>query len=151
NGGTFADNGRTTLGVAVPGDSVVYAYSAIFASSGIGDAAMKDVYRSADGGQTWIANGVNSTKIPTNPVAGSMPNMNIRHAQCWYDQMILVDPSDPARNTVWIGGDLGSARSRDGGTTWTIETWWLYSQVPALPYAHADFHAASFKTTGTPT
>src|SRR5580765_3243935 len=150
NGGAFGGNGRTTLGVAVPGDAVVYAYS-----STVTDAAMKDVYRSSDGGQTWIANGVNSTKIPTNPVPitrpSSMPNMNICHAQCWYDQMILVDPGDPIRNTVWIGGDLASARSRDGGATWTIETWWLYSQEPALRYAHADFHAAAFKTTGTPT
>src|SRR4029078_10685901 len=61
-GNVFAQNGRTTLAVAVPGDSVVYAYS-----STVTDAAMKDVYRSSDGGQTWIANGVNSTKIPTNP------------------------------------------------------------------------------------
>ena len=35
------------------------------------DAQMRDVYRSADGGQTWVANGVNSTKIPTNPGAGA--------------------------------------------------------------------------------
>ena len=152
-GGVFSANGRTTLGVGVPGDSVVYAYSSTQT-----DGAMRDVYRSSDGGQTWVANGVNSTKIPTNPVSGSMPNMNICHGQCWYNQMILVDPTDPTRNTVWIGGDLGSAQSTNGGTTWTIKTWWLYSQVsaaspldPPLPYAHADHHAAAFKTTGTPT
>ena len=62
-GNVFSLNGRTTLGVAVPGDAVVYAYS-----STLTDVAMRDVYRSADGGQTWVANGVNSTKIPTNPV-----------------------------------------------------------------------------------
>jgi len=145
-GGVFANNGRTTLGVGVPGDSVVYAYS-----SDVPDAAMKDVYRSSDGGQTWVANGVNSTKIPTNPVPTNMPNMNICHGQCFYNQMILVDPRDPVRNTVWIGGDLASARTHDGGGTWTIETWWLFSQVPGLRYAHADMHAAAFKATGTPT
>ena len=147
NAGTvFTGNGRTTLGVAVPGDSVVYAYS-----STVTDGAMQDVYRSADGGQTWVANGVNATKIPTNPVAGSMPDMNICQGQCWYDQMILVDPQDQARNTVWIGGNLAAARSTNGGGTWTLQTWWLYSQVPTLPYAHADYHAAAFKATGTPT
>jgi len=145
-GGVFSANGRTTLGVGVPGDSVVYAYS-----STVGDAQMRDVYRSSDGGQTWVANGVNSTKIPTNPVAGSMPNMNICQAQCWYDQMILVDPSDANRNTVWIGGNLAAAKTTNGGGTWTLQSWWLYSQVPTLPYAHADFHAAAFKSTGTPT
>ena len=147
-GNVFSANGRTTLAVAVPGENVVYAYSSTQT-----DAAMRDVYRSADGGQTWVANGVNSTKVPTNPVTGAstMNNMNICHAQCWYNQSILVDPTDASRNTVWIGGDLGTARTTDGGPTWTIKTWWLYSQVPDLPYAHADHHAAAFKTTGTPT
>lgn len=142
----FFNNGRTTLGVALPGDQVVYAYS-----STVTDGAMRDVYRSSDGGQTWVANSVNSTKIPTNPVAGSMPNMNICHAQCWYNQSIIVDPRDVSRNTVWIGGDLGSARTANGGASWTIMTWWLYSQVPDLPYAHADHHAGIVKMTGTPT
>ena len=147
-GNVFALNGRTTLGVAVPGDSVVYAYS-----STVGDTAMRDVYRSADGGQTWVANGVNSTKVPTNPVTGAsvMGDMNICHAQCWYNQMVLVDPQDATRNTVWIGGDLATARTTNGGGSWTIKTWWLYNQDPTLPYAHADHHAAAFKTTGTPT
>jgi hypothetical protein len=145
-GNVFSLNGRTTLAVGAPGDSVVYAYS-----STQNDGQLRDVYRSSDGGQTWVANGVNSTKIPLNPVAGSMPNMNICHGQCWYNQSILVDPRDPARNTVWIGGDLGTAKTTNGGTSWTIQTWWLYSQVPALPYAHADHHANAFKTTGTPT
>ncbi len=144
-GGVFNANGRTTLGVAVPGDAVVYAYS-----STVGDAEMKDVYRSTDGGQTWVANGVNSTKIPTN-ANSSMPNMNICQSQCWYDQMVLVDPTDATRNTVWIGGNLATAKSTNGGGTWSLNTWWLYSQFPTLPYAHADHHAAAFKTTGTPT
>ncbi|HET8797297.1 MAG TPA: hypothetical protein VFO89_06410, partial [Thermoanaerobaculia bacterium] len=143
-GGVFSNNGRTTLAVAIPGDSVVYAYSAT-----VTDGAMRDVYRSSDGGQTWVANGVNSTKIPLNPIPGSMPDMNICHGQCWYNQMVLVDPRDATRNTVWIGGDLASARSTNGGTSWQIMTWWLYSQV-AIPYAHADHHHAAFKTTGTP-
>src|SRR5262245_54444957 len=144
-GNVFNANGRTTLGVGQPGDAVVYAYS-----STVTEAAMRDVYRSSDGGQTWVANGVNSTKVPTNPVAG-MTNMNICHGQCWYNQMVLVDPRDPSRNTVWIGGDLATAESADGGLTWTVKTWWLYSQFPELPYAHADHHAAAVKLTGTPT
>jgi len=147
-GNVFASNGRTTLAVAVPGDNVVYAYS-----STVGDGAMRDVYRSSDGGQTWVANGVNSTKIPTNPVPGAsnQPNMNICGGQCWYNQMILVDPTDATRNTVWIGGNLATAKTTNGGGSWTLKTWWLYSQVPTLPYAHADHHASAFKTTGTPT
>ncbi|MEO8431232.1 MAG: hypothetical protein ABI592_06945 [Acidobacteriota bacterium] len=144
-GGVFSANGRTTLAVAAPGEAVVYAYS-----STQSDAAMRDVYRSADGGQTWVANGVNATKTPTN-ANPSQPNMNICGGQCWYNQSIVVDPFDPSRNTVWIGGNLATARTTDGGGSWTLKTWWLYSEVPSLPYAHADHHAAVFKTTGTPT
>jgi hypothetical protein len=156
NAGNIFSGGRTTLAVGVPGDSVVYAYSSTItgtipaSTSTAADGSMKDVYRSSDGGQTWVANGVNATKAPTNPVTG-MTNMNICHGQCWYNQMVLVDPRDTARNTVWIGGDLGTARTTNGGSSWTIQTWWLYSQFPELRYAHADHHAAAFKTTGTPT
>src|SRR6185369_11987209 len=90
-------------------------------------------------------NGVNSTKAPTNPLSGggsSQTNMNMCHAQCWYDQSIAVDPSDPNRNTVWIGGDLATAQSTDGGASWRLATWWLYSAYPSVPYAPADHHVA---------
>jgi hypothetical protein len=147
-GNVFNSNGRTTLAVAKPGESVVYAYS-----SNIGETILRDVYRSADGGQTWVSTGTTTTKAPTNPVTGASTqlNMNICGGQCWYNQSIGVDPNDPTRNTVWIGGNLGTASSTDGGITWTIRTWWLYSQDPTLPYAHADHHMLAFKTTGTPT
>ena len=144
-GNVFSNNGRTTLAVATAGDPVVYAYS-----STVNDSALKDVYRSADGGQTWTPKGVNASKAPVNPVSGQT-NLNICDGQCWYDQLLLVDPTDPTRNTVWMGGNLATARSTDGGTSWALKTWWLYHQVPSLPYAHADFHAATYKTTGTPT
>ena len=141
-GGVFANNGRTTLAVAKPGEAVVYAYS-----SNVGETALKDVYRSADGGQTWVAHNVGS-QAPTNNTVQA--NMNICGGQCWYDQSIGVDPNDANRNTVWIGGNLATASTTTGGASWTLRTWWLYSQVPALPYAHADHHVVAFKTNGTP-
>jgi len=142
-GGVFANNGRTTLAVAKPGEAVVYAYA-----NNVNDlTTLKDVYRSSDGGQTWVANNVGA-KAPTNPVTGQT-NMNVCGGQCWYDQSIGVDPNDPTRNTVWIGGSLSTASTTDGGGTWTLRTWWLPNQFP-LPYAHADHHMLAFKTTGTP-
>ena len=143
-GNVFAANGRTTLGVARPGESVVYAYA-----NNVTDGALKDVYRSTDGGQTWVAQNV-GTKVPTN-ANPSQTNMNICGGQCWYNQSILVDPTDASRNTVWVGGQLATATTKDGGASWAITTWWLYSEFPELPYAHADHHAAAFKTTGKPT
>jgi hypothetical protein len=151
NAGGIYNGGRTTLAVGAPGDSVVYAYTNTLIESGNPpNQALKDVYRSSDGGQTWVSTGTGIAKPPTNPVTGQT-DTNMCHAQCWYNQMILVDPQDPTRNTVYIGGDLASAKSTNGGATWTLQTWWLYSQFPALRYVHADFHAAAFAMAGTPT
>lgn len=143
-GNVFANNGRTTLAVAKPGESVVYAYAATVNELPAAGGSLKDVYRSSDGGQTWVANNVGAQP---NPILG---NMNVCGGQCWYNQSIGVDPNDPSRNTVWIGGNLSTASTSDGGASWTLRTWWLYSQIPELPYAHADHHMLAFKTTGTP-
>ena len=127
--------GRATLGVAEPGDTVVYAYAA-----DTGDNAQKDLFRSIDGGQSWRAVGL-AGKTPVNPNP-EQPDMNIMLDQAWYNQMVLVDPTDADRNTVYIGGQLSSARTTDGGNTWRLLSNWL-AQF-GLPYVHADFHAAAF-------
>ena len=129
------DVGRMTLAVADPGDPVVYAFAA-----NTGSGAQKDLFRSADGGQTWTALGL-ATKKPLNPNA-DQPDMNIMLDQAFYNQMVLVDPTDTSRNTVYIGGQLSSAKSTDGGHTWRVISNWL-AQF-GLPYVHADFHAAAF-------
>lgn len=133
--GSPAGAGRTTLGVGTPGDSVVYAYAATEA-----DAAQLDLFRSGDGGLTWTALGI-TDKVPTNP-NNDQPTMDLMAGQAFYNQMILVDPSDPGRNTVYLGGQLSSARSIDGGQSWTLLTNWLAQY--GLPYIHADFHTAAY-------
>ena len=143
NGGTSwtpvmpfgADIGRVTLAVAEPGDPIVYAFAAK-----AGDGAQKDLYRSSDGGLTWTALGL-GTKTPVNPNP-DQPDMDIMADQAFYNHMVLVDPADETRNTVYIGGQLSSARTTDGGATWRIITNWLAQY--GLPYAHADFHAAAY-------
>jgi hypothetical protein len=129
------DVGRITLAVAEPGDPVVYAFAAK-----AGDSAQKDLFRSGDGGQTWSALGL-ATKKPVNP-NDDQPDMNIMQDQAFYNHMVLVDPTDTTRNTVYIGGQLSSAKSTDGGATWRVISNWL-AQFK-LPYVHADFHAAAF-------
>ena len=134
-GGAPTGVGRMTLAVAKPGDEVVYAFAAT-----TGSGAQKDLYRSVDGGLSWTALGL-ATKTPVNPNP-DQPNMNIMQDQAFYNHMLLVDPNDPERNTVYIGGQLSSAKSTDGGATWRIITNWL-AQF-GLPYVHADHHAAAF-------
>jgi photosystem II stability/assembly factor-like uncharacterized protein len=134
-GGVYSGAGRTTLGIATPGDAVVYAFAAT-----PGNGAQKDLFRSTDGGLNWTALRLD-TKTPVNPNE-DQPNMDIMAGQAFYNHMVLVDPNDTSRNTVYIGGQLSSAKSTDGGQTWRIITNWL-AQF-GLPYVHADFHAAAF-------
>ncbi|MDH3743768.1 MAG: glycoside hydrolase, partial [Acidobacteriota bacterium] len=83
--------------------------------------------------------------------------MDIIAGQAWYNHMLVVDPSDAGRNTVWLGGQLGSAVTRDGGSTWSLVTSWLGKLSAGffgpgtninLPYAHADFHTGTVSMVG---
>jgi hypothetical protein len=148
--------GRTTLAVGAPGDSTIYAMAAVaFNAVNTPGVVQKDLFRSDDGGKTWVALGVNSTKAPINPQPTYAANMNIMNGQAWYNQTILVDPTDATRNTVFLGGTLFSARTTDGGASWKVLSEWLpgwaaANGLPPLPYVHADMHALAFKSAGTP-
>ncbi|HTD24824.1 MAG TPA: hypothetical protein VK738_19380, partial [Terriglobales bacterium] len=139
----FTGAGRSTLGIGLPGDVVVYAFA-----GNPGGTDQLDLFRSPDGGLTWTALGLGS-KAPSNPNADNS-NMDIMHGQAFYNQMILVDPTDATRSTVYIGGNLCTARTTDGGATWTLITDWLPRSGANLPYAHADFHAAAISTLTSP-
>jgi hypothetical protein len=145
NAGTvFTGAGRTTLAVAQPGDSVVYAYAA-----NTSDAKQLDLFKSTDGGQTWVALGI-TTMAPTNPNS-DQATMDLMADQAWYNQMVLVDPTDASRNTVYLGGQLATAKTVDGGKSWTLLSDWLpdpTSDTKSMPYVHADCHCAAFSTFG---
>lgn len=134
--------GRITLATAAPGDAVVYAYAGKTYDDGQG--GQKDLYRSTDGGLTWAGLGLNS-KAPVNPNEEN-PTMDLMLGQSFYNHMITVDPNDPNRNTVYLGGQLSSAKTTDGGASWRLMTNWL-AQF-GLGYMHADHHAATVSYAG---
>ncbi len=139
--------GRMSLGVATPGDAVVYALSGLPQ----GD-AQDNVYRSSDGGLSWTALGVNGSRAPLNPNC-QQPFLDLLGQQAWYNQAIVVDPADAARNTVYIGGQLSSAKTTDGGQRWSLTSIWLPGVCQdgsdaRVPYVHADFHAAAISQAG---
>src|SRR3954462_6654025 len=134
-GSGISGAGRMTLGVGAAGDDVVYSFAA-----DTFDNVQLDLFRSSDGGNNFTALNING-KTPVNPNP-EQKHMNIMRDQAFYNQMILVDPTDATRNTVYIGGQLSTARTTDGGNTWRITSNWL-AQF-GLPYVHADFHAAAF-------
>ncbi len=143
NAGTvFTGAGRSTLAVGAPGDAIVYCYAA-----NTGDAKQLDLFKSVDGGQTWVAKGI-TAMVP----AGSnshQATMDIMAGQAFYNHMLLVDPTDATRNTVILGGQLASARTTNGGSTWTLLTDWLPDgSTITLPYSHADHHCAAITTVG---
>jgi photosystem II stability/assembly factor-like uncharacterized protein len=135
--GGIAPAGRVTLGAGAPGDAVVYAFAAT-----AGSAAQKDLYRSTDGGLTFVPLGLPG-KTPANPYE-YQTDMDIMAGQAFYNHMVLVDPSDAERNTVYIGGQFSAAKSTDGGNTWRVVSAWLAQN--GLPYVHADHHAAAIAT-----
>jgi hypothetical protein len=135
-GNGFSNAGRTTLGVGASGDSIVYAFAA-----NVDQDAQGDLFKSVDGGLNWVALGITG-KTPTNPNAWQ-PKMDLMRGQAWYNQLILVDPNDPSRNTVYLGGQLSTAKTVDGGNTWTLLSDWLPGIYSNLPYVHADQHAAA--------
>ena len=87
-------------------------------------------------------NGANGLNNPNS----DQPNMNLIGGQAWYNQLILVDPSDATRNTVYLGGILSTAKTTNGGANWTLLSNWL-AQF-GLPYVHADHHAAAIDAAG---
>lgn len=138
--GTIAtDTGRITFGIGQAGDAVVYAFAA-----NTGNAAQKDLYRSTDGGQTWTALNI-TTKIPSNPNS-DQETVDVMQNQAFYNHMILVDPTDTNRSTVYLGGQLSCVKSTDGGQNFTVISNWLAQY--SLPYMHADFHCAAFSNFG---
>ena len=139
NGGNVvAGIGRATLGTAVAGDAVVYAFAA-----NTGNAAQKDLYRSIDGGLNWTAIGLGQYvvkpgpppvrvwegKFPVNPNP-DQPNMDIMAGRrstttcCWSTRLMR-------RNTVYIGGQLSAAnRPTAAGRGASSPTGWRSSGCP---------------------
>jgi len=63
---------------------------------------------------------------------------------------ILIDPTDPSRNTIYLGGELATAKNHDGGNTWQLLSDWLPTYYPGdnLPYVHAIVMRRRFHTFG---
>jgi len=141
--------GRATLATAPstladPASARVYLLTA--SSNGT---SQRDLLRSDDAGLTFLSLQVDAFHAPTNPNADQR-TLDILNDQAWYNQALLVDPADP--DTVFIGGQLSMARSRDGGRSWSILSDWLPNNSENnnidRPYVHADLHAFAVGRTG---
>jgi photosystem II stability/assembly factor-like uncharacterized protein len=143
------DIGRITVAAGPttdPAHTVLYAM--VGAVDGQSTAAF---WRSMDGGATWQdATGLLAN--PTLDAGGSQDcaTMDIGHGQSWYNQAIVVDPTNA--DHVLVGGNLCGARTLNGTAplpSWEIVSDWLPNPMTGataaglLPYVHADWHAAT--------
>ena len=112
---------RIELATAPSNAQVVYA---LFQDDESNDC--KGIYRTDDGGQSWIA-----LSVPN-----GFTDEDFTRGQAWYDLIAKVDPVNEL--TVYIGA-IDLLRSSDGGVSWTIIShWWGGGGYPNV---HADQHS----------
>jgi hypothetical protein len=131
--------GRIDLGIA-PSDTSGNTVYASIADGSDGSHVNLGVFVTTNGGTSWT-----QTTAP-----------DICHFQCWYDNVVKVDPTSP--NTVFLGGAAVSSenafkwvmRSTDGGASWkSAVSAPTGAEDPTVP--HVDEHALAFfkATSGT--
>ena len=151
-----ANAGRITVAAAPSNRNVMYALAAR-AVNATNDFA--NLYRSADGGQTWTGLATTATgayldytngMADVRDAAGNVTVNNIKSrsleyvmsGQGWYNHAIAVDPTNT--DLVYFGGVTILARARVVAGAWqfTRMTDWLARD--GLPYLHSDLHAMHF-------
>ena len=104
--------------------------STLFASIGnSSNSNLLGLYQTTNGGSTW-------TQLTTTP--------NYCAPQCWYDNVVAVDPTNP--NVIFAGGSEENGtllQSLNAGKTWTDVT--VGGNLVEL---HEDHHALAFSANG---
>eukprot|EP01041_Mallomonas_annulata_P003342 gene3342-6613_t len=140
---TSSNAARTSFSVGAAGEATVYALVTRLDSY-----HQLDVLKSTNGGVTWTSCKCNGNYAPTNPIPNLQTTLDILADQGWYNHLLLVDPSDSTRKTVYIGGQLAAAKTTNGGTSWSIISTWYnadyYKAYYGVYYVHADHHAAAY-------
>jgi len=99
----------------------------------------KGLLKSTDYGRTWSYQEAPTLFSYVDPVF----NITGDGGQTSYNQMITVDPEDS--DTVFLGTNLRSWRSTDGGLTFECMTDWV---AAGRQYMHADMHTAAWSNGG---
>jgi len=121
-------SGRMALALSPSNDQILYLAAYNTAGSSTED-PIAGIYRSDDGGQTWVETALSSTIRPKSYLG----------SQGWYDNTIVVNPTDP---NIVVAGGIWYVLSTDGGETWTNKNPY---QTPSLPLPHVDAHDLQYQ------
>ncbi len=120
---------RMSLAVSAANSSVVYALV-----SG-NDSGLQGVYKSVDGGTSFVQNSDNNPNYLNWDTSATATT----GGQGWYDLRIDADPTNA--DVIYIGG-VNVWKSIDGGTNFSLAGHWYGGG--GAPYVHADIHAIHF-------
>ncbi|MEZ4919121.1 MAG: T9SS type A sorting domain-containing protein [Saprospiraceae bacterium] len=118
---------KIEIRVAPTDSNVVYALA-----SNSSDSGLYGVYKSEDGGDSWVQK-ISGDSLNLLGWNAGDPDMD-SGGQGWYDLVLCVDPFDAQR--LFVGG-VNLWGSEDGGDTWSICTHWTAVMGPS---SHADLH-----------
>jgi hypothetical protein len=121
---------RISLAIAPSSSSTLYASTAIY-DNNTGQ-TISHVYKTTNSGGMWT-----ETNLSSNASSSIKQYLG---TQCWYDNAIVVSPTDP--NTVLVAG-VRYAKTTDGGSNWTTPTFTGSGGV------HVDCHDMRYDSGGT--
>ncbi len=139
--------GRMTIAVAPSNPEIAYVCMAANSTGTLGK--LVDVFRSTNGGRSWLPRVDTSTRLGPWLLSNSVYATRCAqdkptYHQGWYDNVIAVDPVDA--DSVWVGG-IDLFRSDDGGRNFHPASFWWAPQFPDLAgdlFVHADHHVLRF-------
>jgi len=118
---------RAALALAPSDDQILYFAAYVTAGSSSED-PKAGIFRSDDGGDTWVETQLSSTMKPK----GYLGN------QGWYDNTITINPTNP---DIVVAGGIWYVISTNGGQNWTNKN--PYDGTRRLP--HVDVHDLQYQ------
>jgi photosystem II stability/assembly factor-like uncharacterized protein len=125
---TGMPSGCTRIAIAVTPNNSSYVY--LFGGPPTAVGAFKGVYRSTDSGGSF------SVRSTTPNLLGYSSTGNDSDHQTTYDLAMAVSRTNA--QDVIVGG-INTWSSSNGGTSWTITSWWD-TRGNTIGYTHADIH-----------
>jgi photosystem II stability/assembly factor-like uncharacterized protein len=129
--------------------------STLYAMAADPGGQLADFFYSFDHGQTWRTFlATDPSVVYQNAGGGINSPAGLFNTQGWYDQMLVVSPTD--ENLAFYGGALHTGRFVWGAGPLNASRakWHVYRVVSewlgrfGLPYVHADAHAAAYDSAG---